>query len=141
MDIREAPRGTSDHRPNWECKPDLLGDFRALPFNDESFQLVLFDPPHIVRPNPSGRIVTHYGALLPATEQEDLHRGFIECWRVLAPGGTLVFKWAGELDRVRPHFPAQPAVGTRVPRGGQTRWFVFYKPLGYCAEEELRLAV
>lgn len=33
------------------------------------------------------------------------------------------------LERVEPHFPAVPIVGTRTPRGGQTRWVVFYKPL------------
>lgn len=70
-----------------------------------------------------------YGALTRETEQEDLRRGFSECWRVLAPGGTLVFKWADKLERVERHFPAPPIVGTRSPRGGQTRWFVFYKPL------------
>ncbi len=33
------------------------------------------------------------------------------------------------IKRVKPHFPATPIVGTRSPRGGQTRWFIFYKPL------------
>jgi SAM-dependent methyltransferase len=130
MDISERPKGSVDHRPNWECRPDTIGDFRSMPFADESFQLVLFDPPHIVRPNPSGRIVATFGALSPETEQDDLRRGFAECWRVLVAGGTLVFKWgAGSIDRVKPHFPASPIVATRSPRGGQTRWFIFYKPL------------
>jgi SAM-dependent methyltransferase len=131
MDISERPPGSISYRPNWECRPDLLGDFRAMPFVDASFQLVLFDPPHIVRQslNPRGVIPTKYGALPHESEQEDLRRGFAECWRVLAPGGSLIFKWADKLERVRPYFPAQPIVGTRSPRGGQTRWFVFYKPL------------
>jgi hypothetical protein len=62
----------------------------------------------------------------------DIGGGLAECWRVLAPGGTLVFKWAGALDFVRPHFPAVPIVGTRSARNGKglgTRWFIFYKPL------------
>ena len=129
MDESHAGPGSIDHRPNWERRPDVVGDFRAMPFVDESFQLVLFDPPHIVRQNPSGRIATTYGALSPHTEQDDLRRGFSECWRVLACGGTLVFKWAGDYARVRHLFPAEPIVGTRSPRGGQTRWFIFYKPL------------
>jgi SAM-dependent methyltransferase len=132
MDIREEPPGACDVRPNWSVQPDVIGDFRSLPFEDSSFRLVVFDPPHLVRNGSSGYMTLKYGALPPETEQEDLRRGFEECWRVLAPGGTLVFKWAGELDRVRPHFPGEPIVGTRSHRqasGLKTRWFVFYKPM------------
>jgi SAM-dependent methyltransferase len=131
MDKRIDPPGACSHRPNWSCEPDIVGDFRAMPFADESFRLVLFDPPHIVREEPRGKIGLRYGALPRASEQDDLARGFAECWRVLAPGGTLVFKWAGKLDRVRPHFPATPVVGTRSARGTKglgTRWLIFYKP-------------
>lgn len=133
LDARNLAPGARADRPNWEISPDVVGDFRELPFEDEAFQLVLFDPPHIVRRTPSGNVATQYGALHPDTEQDDLRRGFVECWRVLTPGGTLVFKWAGALDRVEPHFPAPPIVGTRnTPRGSLglgTRWVVFYKPL------------
>lgn len=130
MDSRVAKRGCVDVRPNFEVRPDVVGDFRAMPFEDGAFQLVLFDPPHNVRDDPNnGYIGLKYGALSSETEQDDLRRGFAECWRVLAPGGTLVFKWAGALERVKPHFPDTPIVGTRSPRGGQTRWFIFYKPV------------
>ena len=132
MDKREAPPGSRPDRPNWECKPDILGDFRAMPFEDGAFQLVLFDPPHEVRPSPpAGNVRTQYGSLTPDTEQDDLREGFAECWRVLAPGGTLVAKWAGPIARVQPHFPADPAVGTRWTsgKGSGTRWFIFFKPL------------
>ncbi len=130
MDAREEPEGCCDVRPNFKVEPDVIGDFRAMPFADETFQLVLFDPPHIVRTTPSSSYTTlKYGSLPHATEQDDLRLGFAECWRVLAPGGTLVFKWADKLARVEPLFPATPIVGTRSPRGGQTRWVVFYKPV------------
>lgn len=132
MDKRVVPAGGYAHRPNWKCEPDIVGDFRAMPFDDASFRLVVFDPPHNVRPNPSGDTSMQYGCLHPDTEQDDLRRGFAECWRVLKPGGTLVFKWAGPLDRVRPHFPTTPTVGTRTARGSSkglvTRWLIFYKP-------------
>ena len=141
IDKREAPPGSNDARPNWSCKPDMIADFRDLPFRDDSFRLVLFDPPHIVRPNPSGRVVVCYGALDPLAEQDDLRRGFAECWRVLAPGGTLIFKWAGSLDRVEPHFPSTPIVGNRdlsFNRGLGTRWIIFYKPLSGKADLQPR---
>lgn len=129
MDQRVAPPGSVDVRPGWEVAPDVVGDFRAMPFDSAAFRLVLFDPPHIVREEPSGYIAMKFGALHPDTEQDDLRRGLAECWRVLAPGGTLVVKWAGELARIRPHFPSEPIVGTRSLRGLHPRWFVLYKPL------------
>jgi SAM-dependent methyltransferase len=139
MDKREAERGAvgaltgrPEWNPSWECKPDLIGDFCAMPFADESCQLVGLVPPHVVRAKqpPEGVNGLKYGALHPDTEQDDLRRAFAECWRVLAPGGTLVFKWAGPLSRVEPHFPAAPIVGTRAARGDdKTRWIIFYKPL------------
>ena len=128
MDIRRDLNATPNN-PNWRCDPDIIGDFRAMPFDDESFQLVLFDPPHVVRDKALGEVTVRYGVLPRSSEQDDLAAGFSECWRVLAPGGALVFKWAGPIDRVQPHFPARPIVGTRSPRNGQTRWIVFYKPL------------
>lgn len=30
-------------------EPDLVADFTAMPFPDETFALVVFDPPHLVR--------------------------------------------------------------------------------------------
>lgn len=147
MDKRVSPKGSKPTRPGWSCIPDVVGDFRAMPFKDDSFHLVLFDPPHVVKRNPTGETEMTYGSLHPDVEQEDLRRGFAECWRVLAPGGTLVCKWAGPIDRVRPHFPATPIVGTRAtPRknhgawrgaGQGTRWFVFYKPMGEAIAGEL----
>lgn len=141
MDKREDPPGSCSHRPNWGCVPDVVGDFRAMPFADESFHLVVFDPPHIINPDgvPKGAIGLRYGALAKDTANDDLRRGFSECWRVLAPGGTLVFKWAGEIEEVRSHFPGTPIVGTRSLRKGSglgTRWFIFYKPLATAEIEE-----
>ena len=43
-DTRERPKGFRERQPGWSCEPDILGDFRDMPFDDESFMLVLFDP-------------------------------------------------------------------------------------------------
>lgn len=32
-----------------EVNPDLQLDFTALPFSDETFHLVCFDPPHLIK--------------------------------------------------------------------------------------------
>ena len=132
MDKRAEKKGANPERPNWHITPDVIADFRAMPFGDATFQMVVFDPPHIIREKPSGIYPLYYRTLHPDTEQDDLRRGFAECWRVLAPGGTLVFKWAGPLARVEPHFPSRPIVGQRILRKGSglgSRWIIFYKPL------------
>lgn len=48
MDIRELDTNLSDGR-KLEIKPDIVADFRDMPFEDETFHLVVFDPPHLVR--------------------------------------------------------------------------------------------
>jgi SAM-dependent methyltransferase len=139
MDEREVPLG-NEWRATWSCEPDVLGDFRAMPFDDFSFQLVVFDPPHIVRRDPATKWSTRfYGSLNPDTWQEDLRRGFTECWRVLAAGGTLVFKWSGDTSRCSPYFPAEPIIGTRwkAAEDEGTSWFIFYKPLGDVTSAEV----
>lgn len=32
-----------------EVKPDIVADFKNIPFKDNSFYLVVFDPPHLIR--------------------------------------------------------------------------------------------
>lgn len=140
MDKHVLPKGVATNNRNWECAPNVVADFRAMPFKDEAFQLVLYDPPHVIRETMTGNVTIQYGALPRATEQDDLRRGFDECWRVLAPGGTLIFKWAGPLERVQHHFPTMPVVGTRSTSPTEklgTRWFIFYKSLGDTIDGDL----
>ena len=43
--------------------PDLIADFTALPFPDDSFWHVVFDPPHFVRSGNPGFLAMKYGWL------------------------------------------------------------------------------
>ena len=55
----------------------------------------------------------------------------IECWRVLKPDGTMVFKWSEvqiRLSEIRDLFPSEPICGNRVPKNSGTHWIVFFKP-------------
>ena len=126
-----------DERP--ECKPDVIGDFRNLnQFANGSFRLVVFDPPHKIRTtNDTSRLYRDYGALRPETWQNDLRKGFSECWRVLAPYGVLIFKW-GETQKsvkeVSKFFPCSPlfrqiSAGSTARNGRKARtlWFCFMK--------------
>ena len=110
--------------------PDGVFDFRNLPFKDCSFSLVVFDPPHLVKAGEKSWIRKKYGALDPGTWTFDLRRGFNECWRVLKPSGTLIFKWAEVQIKIREILdviPEKPLFGHTTTRNNKTHWMVFYK--------------
>lgn len=113
----------------WEIKPDVVGDFRHIPFEDNRFNLVIFDPPHLIKRG-NGIITQKYG-LLEEDWKVDIGKGFIECMRVLRPGGFLQFKWS-EYDipmaEISPLFPCRPIYyQRRKGRGFSGYWAMFRK--------------
>lgn len=73
--------------------PDVLCDYTDIPFDDESFSLVVWDPPHLIKLGESSWMYKKYGRL-NENWPENLRQGFKECMRVLKPDGVLIFKWA-----------------------------------------------
>lgn len=126
MDCRELEETLCDGR-KLVIRPDVVGDFRAMPFEDGVFQLVVFDPPHLLRAGERSWLAAKYGKLNRETWQDDLRRGFAECFRVLGPYGVLVFKWNEDqvkLVEVLALAPEAPLFGQRA---GKTHWLVFRK--------------
>jgi hypothetical protein len=127
VDRRMLPKGTIPIRPNWEVRPTVVADFTMLPFAKETFDLVVYDPPHIIRDRPSKSFLrTKYGELNSGTWQSTLRTGFDECWRVLRTGGTLHFKWAEgnvPLKKVLDLFPIRPLFKNKH----HVSWSVFAK--------------
>lgn len=118
-------------------EPELRADFTALPFAAETFAMVVFDPPHLIRNGKSGWLAKKYGKL-EVDWQDDLRLGFAECWRVLRPLGTLVFKWMEHdvpLSKILPLAPAAPLVGQRGGRTGKMHWLVFLKETSWNSAE------
>ena len=106
--------------------PDEIVDFRDLPMRDGSFPLIVFDPPHLVQAGERSWLAIKYG-VLGQDWRDDLRRGFAECFRVLAPLGTLVFKWCEaqvKLSEVLALTPEKPLFGNRKDK---TIWVVFQK--------------
>lgn len=90
MDIRREEFIACDGR-RVKVDPDIVGDFRAMPFDDESFRLVVLDPPHLRKLGSTSWLAQKYGMLLPSWET-DIRAAFDECMRVLKPEGILIFK-------------------------------------------------
>jgi len=94
LDIREVEKGIIKLQPNFCIKPNIIGDYRDLPFPDKSFKLVVWDIPHIMGKKINGIIQTKYGYLDKDNYEEDLKKGFDEIWRILDDYGVLEFKYA-----------------------------------------------
>lgn len=128
-DIRSDSHILCDGRA-LEIKPDVQMDFRAMPFADGSFKLVVFDPPHLRSAGKFSWLGLKYG-VLGQDWKNDMRVGFAECFRVLEPGGVLIFKWnevqikVSEILALTPH---APLVGHKSGKRMDTHWITFMKP-------------
>ena len=66
MDNRVLHETLCDGR-KLDIEPDVVGDFRDIPFPDGSFHLVVFDPPHLVSAGPKSWMAKKYGKLQRAS--------------------------------------------------------------------------
>lgn len=112
-------------------KPDMIVDFKNMPHENDHFDGVIFDPPHLDKAGPQSWQAKKYGKLDRKTWREELSKGFEECWRVLKPGGFLFFKWNEtqiKLRDVLACFSQTPTFGHTTTHNLKTHWVIFYKP-------------
>ncbi len=125
MDNRQIIDTLCDGR-KLEVNPDIVADFRNIPFENNSFYLVVFDPPHLLKAGENSWLAKKYGKL-GQDWKGDISRGFEECMRVLKPNGTLIFKWNEEqieLKEILKCIKQKPLFGNRRSK---THWLVFMK--------------
>jgi hypothetical protein len=128
-DIREVPYHEYYKNRYIEIKPDTVCDFTDLPFENNSFKLVVFDPPHLTNVSSSSWLALKYGSL-DENWPEMLHDGFWECMRVLEDYGVLIFKWSEvqiPLRDVLKAIQAEPLFGHRSGKNMNTHWMCFMK--------------
>ena len=126
MDNRQLEDTLCDGR-KLVINPDIVADFRDIPFPDNIFYLVVFDPPHLIRAGEKSWLAKKYGKLNEDTWQDDIKQGFNECMRVLKPNGTLIFKWNEDqikLKEVLDTIDYKPLFGNKRSK---THWLVFMK--------------
>lgn len=125
MDNRQLTDTLCDGR-TLNVNPDIIADFRNMPFENETFYLVIFDPPHLRSAGNDSWLAKKYG-MLSDNWKQDIAQGFDECMRVLKPNGTLIFKWNEDqvrLSDVMKCFSRKPLFGNRRSK---THWLVFMK--------------
>ena len=112
-----------------EIKPDTVCDFTKLPFGDNQYNLVVFDPPHLIHVGEKSWLFVKYGRL-----NEDwrttLTKGFAECFRVLKEQGILIFKWSETnipLREILKLTPNRPLFGHKCGKAMKTHWLCFMK--------------
>ena len=132
MDKREGEFGTS--KGPLIVAPDVVADFTDMPFPDNSFRLVVFDPPHHTAKRlgstDKGDMARRYGRLL-ANWRDTLRGGFAECFRVLRPEGVLIFKWYDAEIPVKDVLALtteKPLFGHISGKANRTHWIAFMKP-------------
>lgn len=109
-------------------EPDIIGDFTDIKQPDNSFYLVVFDPPHIEQMYDS-QITKKYGSL-QGDWRNMLKKGFSECFRVLKNNGVLIFKWNDvkfPVKEILKLTKEKPLFGHKSGIKMQTHWICFMK--------------
>jgi len=121
--------GNGIHGRVRRCQPDRVMDFRNMDIPDETFKLVVFDPPHLFVGEKS-YMAKCYGLLDRQTWMDDIEKGFSECFRVLKPSGILIFKW-NECDiplrDILKCTDQKPLFGHPSGKAQKTHWMAFMK--------------
>ena len=127
QDIRDKEYILCDGR-KLEVHPDVIGDFTKMEYPDNTFQMVVFDPPHLDNANETSYMAQKYGTLRRVIWKEDIKKGFDECMRVLKDKGTLIFKWNETripVKRIIEVIGKEPLFGHRTAH--KTIWLCFMK--------------
>jgi len=125
-DIRKESHILCDGR-KLEISPDIQFDFTRMPFKSNSFQMVVFDPPHLKHIGKNSWMFKKYGGLKKSWK-EDLKNGFSECFRVLKTNGTLIFKWNETqiaVSEILKLTDQKPICGNRSGKQQKTHWVTF----------------
>ena len=136
-DNRELDTTLCDGR-KLEIKPDVLMDFRKIPYVDNFFKLIVFDPPHMNSLGKNSWMAKKYG-VLGETWRDDLRKGFIECFRVLEEDGVLIFKWNESDIKVREVLELvgyKPLFGHKSGKLQKTHWITFMKSPKFALHED-----
>lgn len=132
QDIRDCEMTLCDGR-QFKIHPDVVADFTKMPYPDNTFKMVVFDPPHLKytsEKETKGWQMEKYGWLPRGEWREILTKGFSECFRVLKNGGFLIFKWNEtdiKVSEILKLTSEKPIFGHISGKRANTHWICFMK--------------
>lgn len=118
----------------FKIPPDIQAVWEYLPFKDNTFDLIDFDPPHRIRKfSPTWIHDSLYGTIDPDKFIKTFYTAFKELFRVLKPGGFLILKWC-DLDRslddilkLTEHKPLFWNISGATKAGEQKTFFICFR--------------
>jgi hypothetical protein len=128
--VKPISVGKGKNARMFECSPDKVMDFTDLKIKDNTFNLVVFDPPHFTSLGEKSYMAIKYGRLNKKTWRNEIKKGFEECFRVLKENSVLIFKWNEydiKLSEVLKLTPVKPLFGHPSGKTQKTHWVCFMK--------------
>lgn len=129
MDIRTLPKGSIKSRPNFSVEPDEIGDYRDVKYPDNTFKIVVLDPPHLRSLWDKSWMAMKYGKLLES-RKEDIRKWFYEGIRILQDKWILIFKRSESeipISEIISLFPVKFSIWNRSGKWNKTIWLIYIK--------------
>ena len=122
-----------NRRPDYRKRiinPTIQADNRYCPFKDDVFDVILFDPPHMITNVESSELQHTYSILNPITWTKEMSSSIKELFRVLKPKGIFIFKWAENSATIKEAlklFPCEPLFGSNPQNPNHKTWWIIFR--------------
>ena len=118
----------------YKVKPDVVSTWKDAPFPDGYFDMIIFDPPHLIvdRNKKPPAMTQAYGYLYSDNYKQVLKEGMKKLFDILKPEGVFILKWCENSDKVDEIIklaPYPPLFGSNTKSKGHTQnfWILFIK--------------
>jgi len=129
MDNRILEKWSIKQRQSFEVSPQLICDFRDIPYGDWTFKIVVMDPPHLLKLWDSSWMCKKYWKLNKEW-RSDLIMWFNEWMRILEKRWILIFKrndYDIPLSEIINLFPVKPSIWQRTWKNNRTARLIYMK--------------
>jgi len=139
MDIRKGKTGNSKgtklkNKRYFKLNPDIISKWKDAPFPDNHFDIIIFDPPHLIidRNKKKSTMMYRYGCLYKDNWKKILREGIKKLFDILKPEGVFILKWCEnsvKIDEIIKLCPYPPLFGSNTKSKGHTKnfWILFLK--------------